>query len=305
MERRTFIRNSVLGSGAVISGASINKSEVTGVSGTRFKLNYAPHLGMFRESAGQDPISQLNFMADEGFTAFEDNSMKSRPVELQQQMVSVMRDRGLKMGVFVGHKIYWDKPNLTCGDDALLAEFLNDIRTSVDVAKRVGAKWMTVVPGHVDLSIEMGYQTANVVKALRKACHILEPHELIMVLEPLNWWADHAGQFLTSIPQAYQVCKAVDSPSCKILFDIYHQQITEGNIIPNLDKAWDEVAYIQVGDNPGRNEPTTGEINYQNIFAHLYSKGYEGLIGMEHGNSIAGIEGENAVIKAYREVDSF
>ena len=126
-----------------------------------------------------------------------------------------------------------------------------------------------------------------------------------MVLEPLNTLRNHPGMFLTSSPQAYLVCKAVKSPSCKILFDIYHQQITEGNLIPNFNSAWDEVAYVQVGDNPGRNEPGTGEINYKGIFRHLASRNYQGVIGMEHGNSRPGKDGERAVIDAYRAADSF
>lgn len=133
---------------------------------------------------------------------------------------------------------------------------------------------------------------------------ILEPHGLVMVLEPLNF-RDHPGLFLTESPQAFQICKAVDSPSCKILFDIYHQQIQEGNLIPNIDDSWDEIAYFQIGDNPGRKEPTTGEINYKNIFSFIYKKGYDGILGMEHGNAIQGVEGEKALVDAYLEVDSF
>ena len=102
-----------------------------------------------------------------------------------------------------------------------------------------------------------------------------------MVLESLNPWVNHPDLFLTKIPQAYMICKAVGSPSCKILDDLYHQQITEGHLIPNMDKAWEEIAYIQVGDNPGRQEPTTGEINYKNVFKHLYKKRYTGIVGME------------------------
>ena len=86
---------------------------------------------------------------------------------------------------------------------------------------------------------------------------------------------------------------------------MYHQQITEGNIIPNIDKAWSEVAYFQQGDNPGRKEPTTGEMNYQNIFKHIHAKGFKGVVGMEHGNSKPGAEGEQAVIDAYRYCDDF
>jgi hydroxypyruvate isomerase len=175
----------------------------------------------------------------------------------------------------------------------------------VDVAKRVNAKWMTVVPGRVDTRLEMNYQTAHVVEALRRAAAICEPHGLVLVIEPLNTLRDHPGQFLTRIPQAYQICKAVGSPSCKILFDLYHQQITEGNLIPNIEAAWDEIAYFQVGDNPGRKEPGTGEINYGSVFRHIHGKGYTGIVGMEHGNSRPGREGERAVIDAYRAADAW
>jgi hydroxypyruvate isomerase len=126
-----------------------------------------------------------------------------------------------------------------------------------------------------------------------------------MVLEPLNPWTNHPGLFLSKIPHGYEICRGVNSPSCKILDDLYHQQITEGNLIPNMNKAWSEIAYFQIGDNPGRKEPTTGEINYKNVFKHLHKRGFKGILGMEHGNSRKGKEGELAVIKAYREVDSF
>jgi hydroxypyruvate isomerase len=257
---------------------------------------------MFKHHAGEDPIDQLKFMADQGFTAFEDNGMPGREVALQEKMGATMAKLGIEMGVFVAHKIYWNEPNLANGDESLRKEFLDHIQSSVEVAKRVNAKWMTVVPGHLDLRKDMGYQTANVVESLKRACDILAPHKLTMVLEPLNF-RDHPGLFLTKSSQAYAVCKAVNSPSCKILFDIYHQQITEGNLLPNIEASWDEIVYFQIGDNPGRKEPTTGEINYKNIFKAIYEKGFRGVLGMEHGNSRAGKEGEMAVIEAYRSVD--
>ncbi len=231
--------------------------------------------------------------------------MKNRSKSDQNKIAKKMDRLGMTMGVFVANNIYWNEPNLTTGDKVLQDEFVKDIKDSIEVAKRVNATWMTVVPGHVDLTKEMGYQTANVVEALRRASDVLEPHGLIIVIEPLNWWANHAGQFLSKIPQAYEICRAVNSPSCKILFDIYHQQITEGNLIPNIDKAWKETAYFQIGDNPGRKEPTTGEINYLNVFKHIHKKGYKGIMGMEHGNSQKGKSGELAVINAYRNVDRF
>ena len=298
MLRRTFINkfSISLSIGSLFPFNSFSKNT--------FNLNYAPHLGMFKNTVGDDPIDQINYMADLGFRAFEDNGMSSRSVDLQNKISKTLENRGMKMGVFVAHKIYWDKPNLSSGDDDYRNEFLNYIENSVEVAKRVNAKWMTVVPGHLDLRKDMSYQTSNVVETLKRACDILEPHGLVMVLEPLNF-RDHPGLFLTESPQAFQICKAVDSPSCKILFDIYHQQIQEGNLIPNIDDTWDEIAYFQIGDNPGRNEPTTGEINYKNVFKFIYEKGFEGILGMEHGNSIQGERGEKALVDAYLEADSF
>lgn len=310
MKRRLFIKKStatasLLGIGITgINAMNILHPNKTTNLSNMFKLNYAPHLGMFKNHAGNDPIDQLNFMADQGFTAFEDNGMKGRALETQEKMAKTMSDRNMTMGVFVAHKIYWKEPNLTSGDIDKRKEFLNEIKESVEVAKRVNAKWMTVVPGHVDLRQNIHYQTAHVIETLKQASAILEPHNLTMVLEPLNF-RNHPGLFLSESPQAYQICKAVNSPSCKILFDIYHQQIQEGNLIPNIDNCWDEIAYFQIGDNPGRNEPTTGEINYKNVFKHIHSKGFKGVLGMEHGNSISGKEGELSVINAYKESDSF
>jgi len=307
MKRRQFIKTGLITyslpyAGSLLWANSLNKKTK---KGDPFNLLYAPHFGMFTHHSSKDLIDQIQFMYDQGFRSLEDNGMKDRPLSDQERIAKKMNQLDMTMGVFVAHKIYWNKPNLASGDKDLQNEFVDHIRESVEVAKRVNAKWMTVVPGHVDLDQEMGYQTANVVEALRRASAILEPHGLVMVLEPLNWWANHAGQFLSEIPQAYEICRAVDSPSCKILFDIYHQQITEGNIIPNIDKSWDEIAYFQIGDNPGRKEPTTGEINYMNVFKHIHGKGYKGVLGMEHGNSKSGKAGELAVIVAYRKVDSF
>ncbi|APQ17514.1 hydroxypyruvate isomerase family protein [Maribacter hydrothermalis] len=306
MKRRSFIQKSALTTGAISIGSSLSYANTfsNNKNAYNYNLKYAPHLGMFKHHAGDNPIDQLNFMADEGFTAFEDNEMRKRPIEIQKKMAATMYKRGLEMGVFVAHEIYWTAPNLASGDEDKRNEFLNYIKDSIDVAKRVNAKWMTVVPGHADLKLRVGYQTANVVETLKQASALLEPHGIVMVLEPLNF-RNHPGLFLTDSPQAFEICKAVNSPSCKILFDIYHQQIQEGNIIPNMESSWDEIAYIQIGDNPGRNEPTTGEINYRNVFKWIHNKGFNGILGMEHGNSREGKEGERAVINAYQKVDDF
>jgi hydroxypyruvate isomerase len=249
-------------------------------------------------------VGQLKFAADQGFTAFEDNGMPGRPIEVQSEIAQAMTRLGMTMGVFVAEA---DFQNVTLASNKPEVRELvvKKAKAALEVAKRVNARWTTVVPGRYDDGLEWDYQTVNVVDNLKRFAEILEPEGLVMVLEPLNPWRDHPGLFLTRVPQAYMICQAVGSPSCKILFDIYHQQITEGNLIPNIDRAWDEIAYFQMGDNPGRKEPTTGEINYRNVFKHIHGKGYTGIMGMEHGNSKPGREGEQAVIDAYVACDSF
>lgn len=270
----------------------------------RFTLHYAPHEGLFEHSAGASIVDQITFAADAGFTAWEDNYMRGRDVAEQEAIARALERNDMRMGIFVGAEVSWHEPGITAGDEASRDKFLADIRHSVEVARRVNATWITIVPDHVAPRLKPHYQMANVVETLKRASEILEPHDLVMVLEPLNFH-DHPGMFLTEIPQAYMICKAVDSPACKILFDMYHQQITEGNIIPNIDAAWDEVAYFQIGDVPGRNEPTTGEMNYRNIFGHIHARGFDGILGMEHGKSREGTEGEQALIDAYRYCDRF
>ncbi len=301
MLRRNFINSIALGS---LIAALPNEKFLQSNPKNNFNLNYAPHFGMFKNSAGKDLIDQLNFMADQGFTAFEDNNLKKRSVSDQEKMASTMIKRNIKMGVFVAHTIHWKEANLASGKKEKRHQFLKEIEESVEVAKRINAKWMTVVPGHRDLRLNISYQQTNVIDSLKYACDILEPHGLVMVLEPLNF-RDHPGLFLTESPQAYEICKAVNSKSCKILFDIYHQQIQEGNLIPNIDSCWDEISYFQIGDNPGRKEPTTGEINYKNIFKFIHEKGFTGILGMEHGNAFPGKNGEIKLIESYKKVDNF
>ncbi len=305
MERRTFVKKGLVGSALGLGMTYSQAKSENKAQEKPFNLKYAPHINMFKHSAGEDPIDQIYFMADQGFRAFEDNSLSAREVSMQEKIGKALAEKNLEMGVFVGNWEVRRGDGLAKGDQEVREAYLKEIQNSVDVAKRVNATWMTIVLGDRHHRLEMDYQTANIVETLKRASEILEPHGLVMVLEPLNPWVNHPNMFLAKIPHAYLICKAVDSPACKILFDMYHQQITEGNIINNIDLAWDEIGYFQIGDVPGRKEPTTGEMNYKNIFKHIHEKGFEGILGMEHGNYSPGKEGEEALIKAYREVDSF
>ncbi len=305
LSRRQFIGTTSAAAAAlaVSSIDVIGKNSATQQAKSGFKLKYAPSFGMFEAHAGKDPIDQIKFMADQGFRAMFDNGLIRKDPSIQEAVARELNRLNMDLGPFVAYADFKVKSFVT-RDKEIKTMMANILQKAITTAKRTNAKYTLVVPGRYDESLEWDYQTANVVDNLKFCAEICEPSGLVIVIEPLNPW-DHPGLFLTKISQAYQICKAVGSPSCKIVNDIYHQQITEGNLIPNIDRAWSEIASFHVGDSPGRKEPTTGEINYKNIFKHLHSKGYDGTICMEHGKSKKGIEGEKAVIEAYRACDNF
>lgn len=309
MERRKFLQQGTLAGFSALALGSLTGTGATAAPATTydkggkpFNMKYAPHAGMFKNHAGEDFLDQIKFMHDQGFRAIEDNGMLGRDTAMQDKIGSLLSKLGMEMGVFVVDTGNNWKPSLATGKKEFLDGFVDTCKRSVETAKRCNAKWMTVVPGYFERTLPIGIQTAYVVEALRRGAEIFEPHGLIMVLEPLS---DNPDLFLRTSEQSYEICKAVKSPSCKILYDIYHMQRNTGNLIPVMDLCWDEIAYIQIGDNPGRKEPGTGEINYKNIFKHLHKKGFTGVMGMEHGVAGKGKEGELALIKAYRDSDDF
>lgn len=301
--RRRFFRDAALGAVALTTlarGAGA-KTMTSATSSGGFRLKYAPSLGMFEAHAGKDPLAQIKFMADQGFRAMFDNGLMNRPVSEQEAIAGETARLGMELGPFVAYADFKVKSFVT-RDDSVREMLGAKLKTAIETSKRTNAKATLVVPGRFDESLDWDYQTANVVETLKWCAGVCEPAGLIIVIEPLNP-KDHPGLFLTKMSQAYQIVRAVGSPACKIVDDIYHQQITEGNIIPNIKACWDQIGAFHLGDSPGRKEPGTGELNFKTIFAHLQSKGYQGVLCMEHGKSGEGKEGELAVINAYRTCD--
>lgn len=299
------MQNSLLAGGALFTSSlakAFDKKPFIADDNKPFHLNYGIHDGMFKNSAGANFIDQIKFAYDMGFRSIEDNGMMGRTPEMQKQIGETLAKLGMSMGVFVLNKGGNGANTLAANKPEFIEIFLKGCREAVEVSKRINGKLTTVVPGDFERSLPIGIQTGNVIEALKRGAEILEKEKVVMVLEPLS---DTPNLFLRTSDQTYMICKGVNSPSCKILFDMYHMQRNEGDIIKNLDRTWEEIGYLQIGDNPGRKEPTTGEMNYKNIFKHIYSKGYKGVLGMEHGNSIPGKEGELALIKAYRYSDDF
>jgi hydroxypyruvate isomerase len=285
-----------------------------------FNLNYAPHFGSFENLAGKDLFDQLKYMADQGFQAFEDSGrvgenfarafgigIVGQPPELLDRIGSTLANLGMGMGTFVLPPAFWPpKATLASGNVEWRSIFLENCRKAVEAAKRLNGHFVTVVPDTFEYSLHMNIQIANVIDGLRYAADIFEPHGITMVLEPLS---DHPSLFLRTSTQAYMLCRAVNRQCCKILFDMYHLQKNEGRLIYHMDQCWDEIGYFQIGDEPGRNEPGTGEINYKNIFRHIAEKSKatnsEFILGMEHHNSLQGEDGEMTLINTYKWCDDF
>lgn len=296
-------RRSLLAGGVALPVAALAGAGGGASNAAFFSLGYAPHEGSFASRGGL--IEQIAFAADQGFRAWEDNEAAKRPIDEQERMAKALAQRGMRMGVFVASMPKWaqSRPLLGGNDDAEREAFLADIRGAVDVAKRLNATQMTVVPGFLDPRVPVDIQTARIIDVMRRAGDIMAPHKLTMVMEPLNTRTNHPGVYLQTIAQGYAVARGVDSPAVKILADLYHEQIQSGNLIPVLETCWAEIAYLQFGDNPGRKEPGTGEINYASIVRWLRARRYTGVIGMEHGNSLKDRAGEDRLIAAYRTID--
>lgn len=307
MQRRNFLQKSTAALAFTGLGTSLfampEFQDAKPSNSAFFKLRYAPGFGAFNELAGKDPIDQIKFCNDQGFRAMFDNGFMNKPVEDQAKIVAEINRLNMKMGPFV---LYADfsKESMVLKDNDIRQMLVDKVKAGVEVCQRTGLKWALMVPGRYNEHMDWGYQTANVIDIMRELSDIALQGGMTIVLEPLNK-RDHPGLFLTGMAQTYAICRGVNSPACKIVDDLYHQQITDGNLIPNIEASWSEIGAFHLGDNPGRKEPGTGEINFINIFKYIKNKGYDDVLCMEHGRSIKGRDGELALIEAYRKADNF
>lgn len=305
MNRKEFLRNGMLGGAALVALParmfSNSMERLTAAEAAApFNMKFSPDFDIF--NAGASLEEQLELGYEQGFRAWESTWLSRKTVDEQTLIKRVMDRSGMEFGQFVGTMSFKDV-TFAGRDKVLRDKVLKEVQESVEIAKRMDTKYIHNVLGLADPKLPWDFQMANAIELLKRVAEIYEPHGLVMVMETMNHKINHPDLFLHEIPQAYAMAKAVDSPSVKILFDAYHVQIQEGNLIPTLDYAWDEIGYIQIGDTPGRMEPGTGEINFKNVLQHIQNKGYRGFVGLEHGLSGKGKEGTQAALKAYREVD--
>ena len=166
-------------------------------------------------------------------------------------------------------------------DPANRDKLSDSLKQSVEVARKLDCKRMLVTTGNEIEGVRRGAQHQSIVDGLKMAAEILEPAGITLSLEPLNILVNHKGYYLATSAEGFQIVDQVGSPSLGLLYDIYHQQITEGNLIATITDNIDKIAHFHVADVPGRHEPGTGEINYKNVFKSISESGYDGFVGLE------------------------
>jgi hydroxypyruvate isomerase len=160
-------------------------------------------------------------------------------------------------------------------------EVEKEITASCEAAHTIGAKMMTVVGGNDQKGMTPAEMHGHIITALKRVAPIAEAADVMLILEPMNIRVDHQGHCLYGSPDAVRICREVGSTHVKINWDLYHMQISEGDLCGRLRDGFDQVGYMQLADHPGRMEPGTGEINYGRVFRQLEELGYHGLIGLE------------------------
>ena len=155
------------------------------------------------------------------------------------------------------------------------------VQRSIEAAQIVGCKTLIATTGWGKDVADRAWGHTGIVACLKAAAPLAEAAGVTLVLEPLNILVDHAGYFLSTSAEGFEIVEQVNSPAVKLLFDIYHQQITEGNLIANITSHIDDIGHFHTADNPGRYEPGTGEINYANVLPAIDEAGYEKFVGLE------------------------
>jgi hydroxypyruvate isomerase len=272
-------------------------------------LRYAPHLGFptreepyFRHSVGSnDPVAQIRYIAELGFAGVADKDLKLRPVEEQTRIGEELARCGLEMGVFVDQP---EKPRSPWGsrDPADIAFLRERLLGSIEVARRVGGRHIGISAIR-DPRIPLSFQHAAMVENLRWAVEAAEKARVIICIEALSE-ARVPGMLLPHIADACLLVTAVASDLVRLVFDTVHVQIQGGDLINNFLRTRHTVQLLQIADNPGRNEPGTGEIHFVNFLRSVEQAGFSGLIELEHFHAKPGREGEQAALAALRAIDS-
>jgi hydroxypyruvate isomerase len=292
MNRRSFLA-ATAGSAALAGFPAPLGANLPGEKGLRLSVTWW--------LMGKMPVGEaLATLVRHGYDAFE--MFDWRDPGVLETFVTEKRKHPLACACIVANKGV-EAPGCGLVNPREREGFLREINASVEAAKRIGTERLVVLTGNELGGLPRSQQMANAVAALREAAPILEKNGLSAVVEILNTYVDHAGYFLYYVRDGAELVDRVGSPNVKLLFDIYHTQIMEGNLISNIRSNIDRIGHFHVGDVPGRHEPGTGEINYRNVFKAIYELGdrFQGYVGLEYGR-LAPLE-EN--LAALRKLSNF
>jgi hydroxypyruvate isomerase len=275
-----------------------------------WKLRYASHLGyrspdtpLFLHSVGAlDPLRHVAFAADLGFAGVQYALGRTRPVEEQRAVGDALQRRNLEAGCVLFAPVQTAlQPLWASADPDGRQAIATEIDQAIDCARRVGSRHVAVIGG-ADPRAPLAWQQLAMIENLKWMADRAERAGIVLCLESLSR-RSLPNMLLSHIGEACAVAKAVDSPAVRLIFDTSHVQIMDGDLLANLDACWDQIAIVQLADNPGRLEPGTGELNFPNILRRLVEREFTGLVELEHGWSTADATAEARGIAWLRTVD--
>ncbi|MFD0674147.1 hydroxypyruvate isomerase family protein [Cohnella sp. GCM10027633] len=210
--------------------------------------------------------------AELGFPAFELWTWWNEDVD---EVSRVAKENGIEIGSVCTKFV-------SLVDPSMREAYLTGLRESIAAARRLGCRYLISQTGDVIPGSSRADQATSLIGGLKAAAPLLEEAGITLVVEPLNTLVDHPGYFLEKADEAADLVRAVGSPNVKMLYDVYHQQVTEGDLIRTIRRHREEIAYFHIADHPGRHEIGTGEIHYANVLQAIKDTGYDGYIGLEY-----------------------
>lgn len=299
--RRAFLGSATLGAAALSLGSAAQGSLKTGSAmtpdqetdnsqlGRSGKTKFAVNVEMWWSRTPF--LDRLKKAAELGFPAVEFWPYANKDIDA---VADLCTDLNLEVAQFTA----WGfTPGLN--DPANHEKFVETIQEACGVAKRLKCRRMTVVGGNDQRGMTQQQMHQNIITGLKLAAPIAEDNEVMLILEPMNIRVDHKGHCLYGSPDAVRICREVDSPLVKINWDLYHMQISEGDLCRRLKEGLDQVGYLQLADNPGRHEPGTGEVYFNRVLKEAYELGYRDYVGLE----CSPLEGELAAAKRVAVAD--
>lgn len=265
-----------------------------------FKLRYACELNWLEKELTLQ--QRLDLFHEHGFRDVEYNGLQRHTPAEVEAIRKELDARQMDFGIFVANPGGWKTAGVV--DPAQHPAFVEEVKRALEYHRLIRNKSATTLTGNALPGASRSTQRNSCVAGFKKAAEVLAGSQLQLVVEPLNH-VDHPGFFMTRADELAEVIDRVGSPNVRMLYDFYHLQVTQGNLIRDFLQYYDLIGYVQTGDVPGRREPGTGETNYRNVFKTVYEKGYRGIVGMEHGFSVPGREGFLRCAEAYRRADDF